>query len=67
MEHIYKFNNDNYIAEYDYDLCDKSDDDEFSDNEEENNYEHEEEKEEGEDIESARMSGNSTHNYGSSS
>ena len=33
MEHIYKFNNDNYIHEYDYDLCDKSSDDEFSDHE----------------------------------
>ena len=32
MEHIYKFNNDNYIAEYDYDLCDKSDEeDDYSD------------------------------------
>jgi hypothetical protein len=34
MEHIHKFNLDNYIAEYDYDLCgEDSDDDEQSDSE----------------------------------
>jgi hypothetical protein len=35
MDHIYKFSNDNYIHEYDYELCDKSSEDEFSDHEEE--------------------------------
>lgn len=39
MEHIYKFSNDNYISEYDYDLCEKDSDDEYSD--EENSF-HEE-------------------------
>jgi hypothetical protein len=30
MEHIYKFSNDNYISEYDYELCDQDSDDEES-------------------------------------
>jgi hypothetical protein len=35
MDHIYKFNNENYIAEYDYDLCNNSSEDEYSESEEE--------------------------------
>ena len=34
MEQVYKFNLDNYIAEYDYDLCEKNSDDEDSEEEE---------------------------------
>lgn len=71
MEHIYKFSNDNYIAEYDYDLCDKSSDEEFSDHEEEesnNNNNEEENKEEGADEDGASINSNSKpSNFGSSS
>ena len=33
MEQVYKFNLENYIQYYDYDLCDEKSDDEYSDNE----------------------------------
>lgn len=33
MEQVYKFNLDNYIQYYDYDLCDQHSDDEYSDQE----------------------------------
>lgn len=36
MEQVYKFNLDNYIQYYDYDLCDEHSDDEYSDNEADN-------------------------------
>ena len=35
MESVYKFNLDNYISEYDYDLCEQNSDDEQSSDEEE--------------------------------
>lgn len=33
MEQIYKFNMDNFIQYYEYELCDEKSDDEYSDNE----------------------------------
>ena len=41
MEHIYKFSNDNYISEYDYELCEKDSDEDYSDHEDEHSH-HEE-------------------------
>lgn len=37
MELVYKFSNDTYIGEYDYNLCDQDSDEEYSDNEEAEN------------------------------
>lgn len=51
MEHIYKFKNENYISEYDYDLCEKDSDDEYSDAEENAKSSQEDHKEEEDDNE----------------